>query len=82
MNTGLKIAFPVIAATFLIHLTMGILGRLVPQMNVLVTSFPLTISMGLLVLGFGLPMIALIFQQSLIGMERVLWDLLSELGRG
>ena len=82
MNTGLKIAFPVIAATFLIHLTMGILGRLVPQMNVLVTSFPLTISMGLLVLGFGLPMIALIFQHSLIGMERVLWDLLSELGRG
>ncbi len=82
MNTGLKLALPVIAATFLVHLTMGILGRLVPQMNVLVTSFPLTISMGLLVLGFGLPLIALIFQQSLVSMENVLWGLLKELGRG
>jgi len=82
MFTGLKLAFPVIAATFLIHLTLGILGRLVPQMNVLITSFPITISMGLLVLGFGLPLMALILQQSILGMEAVLWDMLKELGRG
>ncbi|WP_447968363.1 flagellar biosynthetic protein FliR [Nitrospira sp. M1] len=82
MLTGLKLAFPVIAATFLIHLTLGILGRLVPQMNVLVTSFPITISVGLLVLGFGLPLMAMILQQSILGMETVLWDILKELGRG
>jgi len=82
MLTGLKLAFPVIAATFLIHLTLGILGRLVPQMNVLITSFPITISVGLLVLGFGLPLMALILQQSILGMEVVLWDILKELGRG
>ena len=82
MNTGLKLALPVIAVTFLIHLTMGILGRLVPQMNVLITSFPITISVGLLVLGFGLPLMAMILQQSILGMEEVLWDLLTELGRG
>ncbi|PJA79372.1 MAG: flagellar biosynthetic protein FliR [Nitrospirae bacterium CG_4_9_14_3_um_filter_51_5] len=81
-DTGLKLAFPVMAATFLVHVTMGILGRLVPQMNVMLTSFPITISVGLLVFGLGLPFIALVFQDSIVGMEAILWDLLQELGHG
>jgi flagellar biosynthetic protein FliR len=81
-ETGMKLAFPVMAATFLVHITMGLLGRLVPQMNVLLTSFPITISVGLIVLGLGLPFIALVFQQSVLGMEAVLWELLQELGHG
>ena len=82
MNMGLRLALPVIVVTLLVHLTMGILGRLVPQMNVLITSFPITISVGLLVLGFGLPLMALILQQSILGMEQILFDLLKELGSG
>lgn len=81
-DTGLKLAFPVMAATFLVHATMGILGRLVPQMNVMLTSFPITIAVGLLVLGLGLPFIALVFQDSIVGMEAVLWDLLQDVGHG
>ena len=81
-DTGLKLAFPVMAATFLVHVTMGILGRLVPQMNILLTSFPITIAVGLLVLGLGLPFIALVFQDSIVGMESILWELLQELGHG
>ncbi|MCB0387145.1 MAG: flagellar biosynthetic protein FliR, partial [Bdellovibrionales bacterium] len=81
-DTGMKLAFPVMGATFLVHFIMGILGRLVPQMNVMLTSFPITIAVGLLVLGLGLPFIALVFQDFIIGMETVLWDLLQELGHG
>ena len=81
-RTGLKLAFPVMAATFLVHVSLGVLGRLVPQMNMLLTSFPVTISIGLLVLGLGLPFIALVFQDSVLGMEAVLWGLLQELGHG
>ena len=81
-DTGMKLAFPVMGATFLVHFSMGILGRLVPQMNVMLTSFPITIAVGLLVLGLGLPFIALVFQDSIVGMETVLWDLLQELGHG
>ncbi|MEJ2230958.1 MAG: flagellar biosynthetic protein FliR [Nitrospirales bacterium] len=81
-DIGLKLAFPVMAATFLVHVTMGILGRLVPQMNIMLTSFPITIAVGLLVLGLGLPFIALVFQDSIVGMESILWDLLQELGHG
>ncbi len=79
---GMRLAFPVMATTFLVHVTMGVLGRLVPQMNIMLTSFPITISIGLLVLGLGLPFIALVFQQSVLGMEAILWELLQGLGRG
>ena len=81
-ETGLKLAFPVMAATFLIHTTMGVLGRLVPQINIMLLSFPVTIAMGLLVLGLGLPFITLVFQDSIVGLETTLWELLQELGRG
>ncbi len=81
-DIGLRLAFPVMAATFLVHITMGILGRLAPQMNILLASFPITISVGLIVLGLGLPFIALVFQQSVLEMEAILWELLQELGHG
>ncbi len=79
---GIKLALPVMAATFLVHVTMGLLGRLVPQMNILLASFPVTISVGLIVLGLGLPFFSLVFQQSVLGLEAILWDLLQELGHG
>ena len=81
-ETGMRLAFPVMAATFLVHVTMGLLGRLVPQMNILLASFPITISVGLLVLGLGLPFIAMVFQESVLGMENILWELLQGLGHG
>ena len=81
-ETGLKLALPVMAVTFLLHTTMGVLGRLVPQMNILLLSFPITIAMGLFVLGLGLPFISLVFQDSIIGLESTLWELLQELGHG
>ena len=82
LATAVKLALPVMGAVFLVHLTLGVMGRLVPQMNILLMSFPITISVGLLVLGLGLPLMGLIFQQAILGMENVLWELLKELGRG
>ena len=79
---GLKLATPLMVSTVLVYLVLGILGRVIPQMNVLFLGFPLTISIGLLVLGFGLPLFALLFQQSILGLEGVLMDLLQEMGRG
>ena len=81
-DIGMRLALPVMAATFLVHITMGLLGRLVPQMNILLTSFPITISVGLIILGLGLPFIALVFQQSVLEMETILWELLQGLGHG
>ncbi len=51
---GMKISAPVMVAIFLTNVAMGILGRAVPQINVLVTSVPVTI-----LLGFGVMIITI-----------------------
>jgi flagellar biosynthetic protein FliR len=47
---GLRISAPILVAIFLTNIAMGIIGRAVPQINVLVTSMPVTLLLGLAVL--------------------------------
>jgi flagellar biosynthetic protein FliR len=49
---GLKMSAPVLIAVFLTNIAMGIVGRAVPQINVLVTGMPVTImiSFGVLII--------------------------------
>jgi len=54
---AIKIGAPVIVVLLLSTLAMGIVARLVPQMNIFILSFPLSLSIGLIVLGFSLPYI-------------------------
>lgn len=51
---SIKFLAPLLVFMFLIYITLGILGRLIPQMNVLFVSFPLTIGLGLLFFGLML----------------------------
>ncbi|MBI5093697.1 MAG: flagellar biosynthetic protein FliR [Candidatus Hydrogenedentes bacterium] len=51
---GLLIAAPVAAAMFLAYVTMGLLGRVVPQIHLLVIGFPITISVGLFLVAFSI----------------------------
>ncbi|GMU93456.1 MAG: hypothetical protein AMXMBFR4_25140 [Candidatus Hydrogenedentota bacterium] len=51
---GLMIAAPVAGALLLTYITMGLLGRLVPQIHLFVIGFPLTIAMGLIVVALSL----------------------------
>ena len=51
---GLLIAAPVAAAMFLAYVTMGLLGRVVPQIHLLVIGFPVTISIGLFLVAFSI----------------------------
>lgn len=55
MIFGLKIAAPVVVSIFLVNLGMGIIGRAVPQINVLVTSLQVTIIVTLMVLVVAVP---------------------------
>jgi flagellar biosynthetic protein FliR len=65
---ALQMAAPVLAILFLVQMTMGLVARLVPQVNVLITSFPLTITMGLVFLGFSMellwPYLKILFNDS------------------
>lgn len=48
---GLMLAAPVAAAMLLAYVTMGLLGRVVPQIHLFVVGFPVTIATGLFVVG-------------------------------
>ena len=49
---GLMIAAPIAAAMFLAYATMGMIGRVVPQIHLFVVGFPLTIATGLFLTAF------------------------------
>jgi flagellar biosynthetic protein FliR len=53
--TGLQIALPVLATMLAINLTMGVMSRAAPQLNLFSIGFPLTVISGLLVLALFLP---------------------------
>lgn len=55
---GFQIALPIVGALFLADLAMGIISRLIPQINVFMTGFPIKITLGLLMLILLVPMIA------------------------
>jgi flagellar biosynthetic protein FliR len=56
LTIGIKICAPVLISIFLTNLSMGIIGRAVPQVNVLVTSLHITILVGMTVLFFTVPL--------------------------
>jgi flagellar biosynthesis protein FliR len=53
---ALKVSAPIVSSLFLVNLGMGILGRAVPQINVFVTSFQVTIIVGFLILFISMPL--------------------------
>ncbi len=55
MVIGVKLAAPVLVAITITNIMMGIIGRAVPQINVLITSLPVNILVGFIVLIFSLP---------------------------
>ncbi|MDQ1291270.1 MAG: Flagellar biosynthetic protein FliR [Nitrospirota bacterium] len=79
---GLKLAAPVLITILLINVLLALLGRAVPQVNVFILSFLVTIAGGLIVLSLGMP-----FTVSLIGsqfeeLQLTIEALLRSLGRG
>ncbi|HOE65726.1 MAG TPA: flagellar biosynthetic protein FliR [Candidatus Hydrogenedentes bacterium] len=51
---SILVAAPVAGALLLAYLTMGLLGRVVPQINLFVVGFPVTIAIGLLMAGLSI----------------------------
>ncbi len=53
--TAVQVAAPVMVALLLANLALAILSKAVPQLNAMAVAFPITIGLGLLVLGASLP---------------------------
>jgi len=54
---GLKIAIPIILIVLITDITLGLVSRTVPQLNVMVLGLPIKILVGLTTVAFALPLI-------------------------
>jgi flagellar biosynthetic protein FliR len=54
---GLKFSAPVVVSILVVNLVLGVVGKTVPQLNVLVTSFPINILIGFFLLIITMPML-------------------------
>jgi flagellar biosynthetic protein FliR len=61
-SLGLKIGLPVVCVVLLVNCGLATLARTVPQVNIFVIGFLITISIGLLVLGLAIPSTADVFR--------------------
>ncbi|SMF68171.1 flagellar biosynthetic protein FliR [Tistlia consotensis] len=61
---AMKMASPVIATAGIFYLGLGLLARLMPQVQIFFIAIPLQISLGLLVLGLSLPIVMRVFLSS------------------
>ena len=68
-------------ALFIVTLGMGILGRSIPQLNVMLNNVPVTIGIGLLVLGLSLPLVGSIAESNIQALGPTLHGLLILMGQ-
>lgn len=79
---AMKLSAPVLATVLVLNVMMGVLGRTVPQLNVFVMSFPLTIACGLGVMALALPYTISLFESEFIRLDETVHGLLRVLGHG
>jgi len=77
---GLQIGAPLIVALFLANAVVGLLARSVPQIQVFVVGFPLTLMLGFLFLLFGMPFFAQAVHQMFEKLDTQYFEALKLLG--
>ena len=64
---ALKIAAPIVVVILMTNTAVAILGRMVPQLNVILFAFPVSIGMGLFMIGISLPFVMKFLAQQFEG---------------
>lgn len=77
---GMLIAAPVAGAMMLAYVTMGIVGRLVPQINLFVVGFPITIALGLMLVAFIIQIYLFLLKGMFAEMFRDVAETISNMG--
>lgn len=67
---GIRLSGPVIVTMILTYAVLGVLGRAVPQIHLLVIGFPITIGLGLIVIGISLGVYIGVFEEMSYEMVR------------
>lgn len=61
-KSGLQLSLPVLTALLITNLALGVLTRVAPQLNIFAVGFPLTLTIGLLVMALSMPFYAPILE--------------------
>ncbi len=77
---ALTIGWPISLALLLIYLAMALLARVAPQINMLMVGFPITISIGLIILWVGVPSFTVAIERTFQEAFRVLERILAAVG--
>ncbi|MDU1027402.1 MAG: flagellar biosynthetic protein FliR, partial [Leclercia adecarboxylata] len=56
--SGLMLALPLITLLLTVNLALGLLNRMAPQLSVFVIGFPITLTVGMLLISLLMPLIA------------------------
>lgn len=78
-GAAVKIGAPVMVALLLTSVGLGLMAKVVPQMNVFIVAFPLQIGIGFLVIGLSLPFLVVFLREGFNGMGKTMMDLLQAL---
>lgn len=76
---GLMLALPVITLLLTINLALGLLNRMAPQLSVFVIGFPITLTVGLLLISLLMPLIAPFCERLFSELFNLLADIIHEL---
>ncbi|HTX99578.1 MAG TPA: flagellar biosynthetic protein FliR [Bacteroidota bacterium] len=76
---GIKLAAPVIVASFIVNVALGVLARVTPQINVFILNFQVKIGIGFLLMMTAAPMMVYVFKKLLAGFEENMVDLVRAL---
>lgn len=75
---GIMISAPVMVALLLTQFVMGMVSRAVPTVNIFIISFPLTISIGLILTILALPDMMIYIKKEITGLEGTMMTIIAD----
>lgn len=74
-SIGLQLAMPILAALLITNIALGILTRAAPQLNIFGIGFPVTLSVGFILIALALPYLAVplerLFQEAFETVQQI-----------
>jgi len=78
---GLMLALPVITLLLTLNLALGMLNRMAPQLSVFVIGFPITLTVGIILMAALMPLIAPFCEHLFSELFNLLADIIGELAK-
>ena len=78
---GLMLALPVITLLLTLNLALGMLNRMAPQLSVFVIGFPITLTVGIVLMAALMPLIAPFCEHLFSELFNLLADIIGELAK-